>query len=461
MKFIVFYSVIGLLYGLSSWGVDAPYSFPQWAASVGLTLVELLTVLLLHLWVDHIRSTPRRAFVHGVILLTVGAVYLAQTYAVHLTQAFISVVAMENADDIQWIQTPLFSWGVGLLLATTAGYGVLLRRASTLSTNNPKNSRWVVLFLFAGIAWLVLVQSHIDRHLSENKRTATLAQPMTQLIATGIKFLKQNPPFFVQWANYEIYKYRHNITKDFYFNKDSIRHTSPTQQNNSPPRYNLVVFFVEGLSARFISGYDDTHQNLTPHMDALMAESLRVDNYFNHTAATFRGIQGQLTSSYPSAYGAPAWDTPRGSMAAAHYTTLPSALRSFGYRSAFISPENSRLNNMLRAMGFDRVYTGREASVELLNTSGISTPLPDAMLLDANIEFLRKHEGAATQPFLLATYNLGTHALRDSPAGGKRYEDGKNKTLNRIHHFDHQLGGVLAFFQIISPREKHRLGHHH
>ena len=56
--------------------------------------------------------------------------------------------------------------------------------------------------------------------------------------------------------------------------------------NPKNERLNLIIIFTEGLSDRVIS------QELTPNLHKLRQKSLYFENYYNHTAPTFRGLRG-------------------------------------------------------------------------------------------------------------------------------------------------------------------------
>src|SRR3546814_4486104 len=53
------------------------------------------------------------------------------------------------------------------------------------------------------------------------------------------------------------------------------------------------------MSARTLEPYGSTYPGLTPNLQALAGDTMVVDNYYNHTAATYRGLQGQMTSGFP------------------------------------------------------------------------------------------------------------------------------------------------------------------
>src|SRR5690606_16217047 len=52
---------------------------------------------------------------------------------------------------------------------------------------------------------------------------------------------------------------------------------------------NVIVLFIEGMSARTLEPYGSTYPGLTPNLQALARDTMVADNYYNHTAATYRG----------------------------------------------------------------------------------------------------------------------------------------------------------------------------
>jgi phosphoglycerol transferase MdoB-like AlkP superfamily enzyme len=221
---------------------------------------------------------------------------------------------------------------------------------------------------------------------------------------------------------------------------------------------NLIVIFSEGLSARLIGAYGGGFAELTPNIDRLAARSMRVLHYYNHTAATYRGLQGQLTSGYPWAGGAgdaEAWDSTgqRNAMMAIHYRSVPMILRELGYNTTFVSPHHDTvsLNTMLRALGFNRVVSFDEVSQQIAPGNpmyAVEGALGDAELFHALNVMMQRHQLAKPgQSFFAGLYNFGTHAFLDVQAFGLKYRDGSNPALNKLHNYDHALGTFLdAFF---------------
>lgn len=107
------------------------------------------------------------------------------------------------------------------------------------------------------------------------------------------------------------------------------------------------------------------HFPITPNLDKLSTEALSFKNYYNHTAATFRGLRGQLTSGYQFRDGLTDAGTGIAQLSNVEInniylhrqTSLPDILKEYGYKSYFIASteKNSPLNTMLKTLNFDKV----------------------------------------------------------------------------------------------------------
>lgn len=221
-------------------------------------------------------------------------------------------------------------------------------------------------------------------------------------------------------------------------------------KNNPFPRkkYNVIVIFVEGTSRAVLS------PSLTPNLWGFMENSLYFTGYFNHTAATFRGLWGQQTSFYQMQGGAHFTHDERNTFAKAQYDkldlthlpTLPDILRSAGYRTYFqlSNTKNSRLAEVLDALRFDRIYTQDDVTPEQRVKWSVLTDLSDGdsfRLLWKNVQELHKSDS----PFYYGLYTVGTHIGLDSPE--IKYGDGSNPYLNKFHNMDAQFGKFLSSFQ--------------
>jgi len=200
---------------------------------------------------------------------------------------------------------------------------------------------------------------------------------------------------------------------------------------------NIIVIFAEGLSAQMADG-SGRHKDLTPNITRFISESVYFENYYSHTAATFRGLRGQLTSSYQTQGGYYPTNDGLGQVSSeqlrktlsGNLVSIPHILKENGYHTQFLSAHEKKeqLNQMLKTLEFGRVY-------------GADDFYPQAVLSDQQLfsALTGLTSGSSLrQPYFLGVYNIGTHLGQDSP--DVKYGDGSNIMLNTIRNFDDAFG---------------------
>ncbi len=225
---------------------------------------------------------------------------------------------------------------------------------------------------------------------------------------------------------------------------------------SAPAKPNILVLFVEGMSARLMESYGGEHAGLTPNLDSLFKESLVADNYYNHTAATLRGLRGQMTSSFvaasengPDGLGVGPIDGLKAKDSDNTLVSLTDILNRAGYDTAFLSPHPSymNINELLRGIGFSRVVTGSDVAA--------AKGLPDISVTDKQLlGYLPDLLQSMKSPFFIGVYNFGTHLFEDSP--DVKYGDRRSVVLNRFHNFDTQFGEFIRRFRE-SPLSKNTI----
>lgn len=203
---------------------------------------------------------------------------------------------------------------------------------------------------------------------------------------------------------------------------------------------NIVVIFAEGFSFQWIDKFNK-YKDLTPNLDQFLEKSVYFGNYYNHTAATFRGLRGQLTSSYQLRGGYVKAHNGLGQINEAeikqsltgNLISIPHILKNNFYSTYFLSahPDTHQLNMVLKTLEFDNVY-GSDTFLSIKTGQNLT----DQQLFQAlgdliNHDKLKKH-------FFIGTYNIGTHLGQNSP--DVMYKDGNNTLLNTIHNFDDAFG---------------------
>lgn len=210
---------------------------------------------------------------------------------------------------------------------------------------------------------------------------------------------------------------------------------------------NVIIVFTEGFSSHVIDRENTLDLHLTPNIDKLYDEGVVVKNYYNHTAATFRGLRGQLTSAYQYRDGTN--NKVGGFFQISHkevetnyfgrLISLPSILKENDFNTFFLaSTENdSNLNALLKSMPFRKVYGMEDFGWKQ------GDRMSDKKVFESLKQLLESYN--SDTPFFIGVYPSGTHHGMDSP--DVRYKDGNNKIYNKFYNYDYQLGEFINYFK--------------
>jgi len=223
------------------------------------------------------------------------------------------------------------------------------------------------------------------------------------------------------------------------------------KSENFQEKPNIIVIFTEGTSARLIGCYGGRYSLLTPNIDDFSNSSIKINNYFNHTAATFRGTHGQLASCFPikGGYGNGQWadKNNKDEYMQRSYQTLPNILNELGYETYFFSPHKNEdpYTYLLKMLKFQKVYVAEDYG-KLFNIEDIEYhgSIRDVDMYKSLTSFMMNRRNV--NPFLVCMYTLDTHAFMDVYKGGVRYEV-NNSVLNTIHNLDYCFGSFWSWFK--------------
>ncbi|GAB2025969.1 hypothetical protein OfM1_20420 [Lactovum odontotermitis] len=209
------------------------------------------------------------------------------------------------------------------------------------------------------------------------------------------------------------------------FRKNTIGSGIDTPQNSM----NVIVIFTEGLSSEVLD-YDGG--KLTPNLNQLENETDNFINYFNQTAATYRGVRGQLSSSQQVDNGYENGADKIKQNLTTPLTSVQSILAGYGYQTAFFNPEpNEEIwSDYVSNLDFQKVLTGSIPSKK--NDSYVSDE-KNYQHVFSEAEKLNR----SGQQFMLTTYTFGTHLSLDSKT---TYGDGSNSLLNKFYNMDESFG---------------------
>ncbi len=238
------------------------------------------------------------------------------------------------------------------------------------------------------------------------------------------------------------------LIKDYIYNAEVPFPAKRNQFNPGEP-LNIIIFFSEGLSARVIQPYNNQYPDLTPNIADFTSSAMKVDNYYNHTFATYRGLLGQLCSIFPMHAGGQ-------TIQQTDYYCLGDLFNEEGYDTYFLFSQQKKktdLDELLAKTSINHLLAQDDLRHLYLADEPAKRPLAlsDQQFFKAAIEHLHSLEhqlktGDET-PFFMGLYNIGTHAYYHMSDDGVTYKEQDNYILNAIHNYDNAFGKFWLYFK--------------
>lgn len=425
-----------------------------------------LTALLVLLNCGHILL---RYLAIVISFLFVGA-YFIQSQSLSLSGTYLLPIALENSDHVSFLPlgsiiTIALIWMFFLFLS----WFLILRHIPKPQVSSSIVAALILIILSIAIKndarWLD------DKTLSErfdfyNSGQAGVLHksPIGQLIRTYKQYLKylSKQNFIAEQVSvlrmsektaefvYENYDFfgKHNAEYPL-MHKVSYQRSEILEEFgiNLNTKKNIIIFFAEGVSSRIIQPYSNSFDGLTPNIASFAKHSIRIDNYKNHTFATYRGLGGQLCSLFPVGR---LYKT-------TNYYCLGHALKERGYETHFMVSQRldqTDLDLVTSKAGFDQVYGSEEILTTLSKQAkpGVDI-IPDRQLIEGLINKLESRGKKEVSPFLIGLYNFETHTgirlfEKEKPYIGTTSNPIKpNYVLDTFHNFDRVFGKFWNYFK--------------
>ncbi len=216
-------------------------------------------------------------------------------------------------------------------------------------------------------------------------------------------------------------------------------------------RPNIIIFFVESLSAGMVNLYNPTYKNLTPNINDFANQSMIVTDYYNHTYPTIPGLQGQMASFYPP-FNWYDWDLTSDEIKLNKLLSIVNVLDNKGYRTVYLTHStefDTFLKPHILALGFDKTYFEEDSIYDRYRPK---KGFPEYCGADDQTVFkVTKdliEQLSTKQPFFLAVSTIETHSGYKPKKNAKKYElNPKNSILTQIHNLDYSFGIFWKWFQ--------------
>ena len=332
-------------------------------------LPEFLLLYCLGLLFCNKNKLIRSIFYIGFILFFL--IYLSQATSIHMTNDLISVLALENIHFIGLIvhkKALLFC-----AMAFVLGIITFIIVTELFTDKHIKLSKktFVSVISVSGVLLIYLIfynfyiLSVSDKIFSffPNRQT-----PVIGLICNAVRLKSEITEAVIDTNAFHKLGLNYNENSKYPFMKNKI-YSSPIKYSYKKieARPNIIVFFLEGVSARSINCYGSEFKGLTPNIDEFAKSTMKVDNYYNHTAASCRGLQGQLCSVYPF-HGYGEWCASNNQkLDKINYSSISYILNKFGYDTLFFCAENKPITKLFKMLKFKTIYNAKKIIKELLN----------------------------------------------------------------------------------------------
>lgn len=405
---------------------------------VFLVLYPLFELILLFFYSKYCSSVQNRFFkVFFIIINSVlYFIIICQFIYFFLSGEYITLLALENVNQAYVVMNWIHIVVLVLIILSISKFAKLI-----YDEHYFLNIKSIAVPLVL-CSFVVLIQNGVFVN-SHKYSKYVFGTPLGSFFETTYYYFSNN--------TYVANNIRTNINS--YVNKENIFESVLPFQSSEDfiDKPNIIILFTEGTSSRLLGCYGGKYNLLTPNIDDFSNHSMKVVNYFNHTAATFRGTHGQLASCYPfkGGYGNGQWADKnyKEEYMKRSYQTLPNILNNLGYDTYFLSPHKNEdpYTNLLKMLKFKKVYVAEDYN----KSFSVSGEMYHDSVRDIDMYKSLKSlmEGMSnSSPFLICMYTLNTHAFMDTYEEGLKYKI-KNSVLNTLHNLDYCFGNFWNWFK--------------
>lgn len=408
--------------------------------------LELLILNIIILFFSFIKNKRLRITLISITLLVYYSVYILQIFSIDITGDIINLAALHNANQFMLLlNNNILLKGLIYILLFFFILKVIL---STLPLSSKHNMMTILSIIILGILifsykktyyihgilpmknFLQVVEFYIEQRTHHDNSILTLNK---KDIAIAKKF---------------------NIAIDLNgtdpFEKKMIYRDSLPFKVKSRTKPNIIVFFVESLSARLLGSYNQQMRTVTPHIDDFTKNAMVVHGYYNHATPTAPALYGQHCSLYPL-FTYDDMNQLYNPLNALHLKCMPQYFKENGYHTLYFSHSRknySHIKDNLKIWGYQKSYLWKNFLHTYLKNEDLilgENGLSDHQMMRGLVHYL---EQDTNQPFLIGVSTIETHmGLNPNSVDGLKYKDGNNNTLNMIYNFDDAFNIFWQYFK--------------
>lgn len=407
--------------------------------NVGLML-ELLIVTMIIILFSLIKINILRILFTVIILLVYYSVYITQIFSIDLTGNVVNLVSLHNADQVML----LINDAIILKSIIYVIIFVLILKITLQNKNLTVKHILVSMFILFSTYVLVLQYKH-SQYFNNSSNSVYSFSPFKNFYSLiQVYTQKKNKVSVTKLTNKEL-----DIAKKFNIHID-MNHNDPFEkkaiytdtlpfESLNDTRPNVIIFFIESLSARLLGSYNDRMKNVTPNIDDFSRNAMMVNGYYNHATPTAPALYGQNCSLFPLL----TFDDMNQEINPLRYLSLkcmPSYFSENNYDTVYFSHSRKNYTNIeenLKIWGYQKsflwknfIHTYLKGEEVILGEPGPS----DHQMMRGLTNHLSQDR---VQPFLIGVSTIENHVgFKPNDVDGISYQKGENDTLNMMHNFD-------------------------
>ncbi len=402
---------------------------------IGLTQ-EILVLFMAICTILFIKNKRVKLISSTLILATFFLIFSIQILSLKITGDLVNIATVANAGQFMLL---LNSSMVINILILASLFFVIYKIAKTLLSTKYLEVFIILLITIALYAKLINYKHSLGK--------IDTLMPIKGFYETINDFLKLQQTKVSKLSKDELniakeYNIKIDPTKKRPFQKEYIYKTSLSIKDNSGTKKpNIILFFVESLSARLLAPYNSKMDSVTPNIKDFAKNAMVVKGYYNHATPTAPALYGQNCSLYPllryddfNKEANPLKHLKLNCLA--HYFTKAK------YNTIYLSHSKgiySHIKENLHLWGYRDIYLWKDLLKKyipkdkeiILGETGLS----DHQMTRALVNYLKEYN--STKPFLLGISTIESHVgFEPNSIDGIKYKDGSSNTLNMIHNLD-------------------------
>lgn len=374
----------------------------------------------IYLYSNVVSSKAGNYFVLEMLLLTLGLFFIERKWRVVLIPFLIIHVFQYTS-------------------LTTTGHWIDSNALQNLDVSQVIGSEiHNVLFTLVsyGLSWIPSVCSSYIVKCNKTIKIFSICISLLFLCLSGSPVRKFHKSVMEAWTVISFKVSNDRSIKDLFLRKKICGSEYKQPLPFSGGGENVILIFAEGTSSKIIS------EEMMPNTFNFLQNSMSFKNYYNHQAATFRGIRGTLISGFTYRGGlfrrqgfAEISEEQIIETYSNTVESVPSILNAYGYQTVFISPhkKHESLATLMKAVGFDEArssdkYEGFDTDEKVYER-----------IFNDSVDLSKKGK------FFLTAYIVGTHHGLDSSQ--LKFGDGTNPYKNKFYNQDYWFGKFIEKFK--------------